>query len=516
MKNGMNKLEQLTQLAEHPLDLTEEGNLTPERIKKYIARGCGYTLSYATERVTDDVLEALQQLADQTKAVEKLRGQFAGEHVNKIEGYPSEDRPVLHTAMRDQFGSPIGDQEAAAKQKKELEKLRTFLEKIDGKFSDMVVIGIGGSNLGQESVYIALEKFLLPGRQAHFVSNIDPDNMTLVLKNLDLSRTLVSVVSKSGSTLETVTNETFARQQFEEAGLNPKEHFVSVSMAGGPMDDTRRYLECFYSWPYVGGRFSTSGMYGAVTLGFAFGFDALMEFLKGAHEMDHHALNPNMHDNLPLMVALLGIWNRNFLNHQHLAVVAYAQVLRRFVAHIQQVDMESNGKHITSEGEQASFETGPIVFGEPGTNAQHSFYQLLHQGTTIVPMEVIGFKNCQFGQDIDVNGSTNQEKLISNMIAQSIAMAQGKASPDNPNKEFQGNRPSHILFAEEVNPKTLGALFALYEHKIALQGYIWGINSFDQNGVELGKVLANKVIDSFAGGTKYPLGDAFIASLGIK
>lgn len=225
--------------------------------------------------------------------------------------------------------------------------------------------------------------------------------------------------------------------------------------------------------------------------------------------MDKLALLPDIHDNLPLLIALLGVWNRNFLHHPLLAVIAYSSALSRFPAHIQQVDMESNGKHIDKQGRQVDFATGPAIFGEPGTNAQHSFFQEIHQGTDVIPVEFIGFKKSQTGKDETIFGTTTQQKLISNMIAQSIGLAQGKTS-DNPNKEFQGNRPSHIIFGEELNPFNMGSLFALVEHKVAFQGFIWGINSFDQEGVQLGKDLGNKMIALFAGKEKYPLGEAYL------
>ena len=228
-------------------------------------------------------------------------------------------------------------------------------------------------------------------------------------------------------------------------------------------------------------------------------------------------LNTDINKNLPLLGALIGIWNRNFLNYPNLAIVPYSQPLGRFAAHLQQLDMESNGKHIDQKGDRVDFETGPIIIGEPGTAAQHSFFQHLHQGTTIVPIEFIGFKQNQDGLDISINGTTRQEKLLGNLIAQAIAMATGKRS-DNPNKVFEGNRPSHILLSRQLTPYSLGTLLAYYEHKIAFQGFVWGINTFDQEGVQLGKELANRVIGRIAANhgspnedtSPYPVGDAYL------
>lgn len=501
----------LKQLAKKPYDLTQKEALSPERIEHFYSEGAGFKVFYGTERVTDEVMEALALLAKEAGAVEKMREMQSGAVINRIEGYPSDNRAVLHTAMRDLFEHPNSGkeaQEATRLEKIELKKLEAFLPKVK-HFTDIVAVGIGGSNLGPEAVYTALKHFEQPGKHAHFISNIDPDQIEGVLKGLNLKTTLIVSVSKSGSTLETVTNEEYVRRYFKQTGLDPHKHFISITGQGSPMDDPSRYLECFYSWDFVGGRFSTSAMYGAVTLSFTLGLPTFMEFLRGCHAMDKLALLPDIHDNLPLLIALLGVWNRNFLHHPLLAVIAYSSALSRFPAHIQQVDMESNGKHIDKQGRQVDFATGPAIFGEPGTNAQHSFFQEIHQGTDVIPVEFIGFKKSQTGKDETIFGTTTQQKLISNMIAQSIGLAQGKTS-DNPNKEFQGNRPSHIIFGEELNPFNMGSLFALVEHKVAFQGFIWGINSFDQEGVQLGKDLGNKMIALFAGKEKYPLGEAYL------
>ena len=283
------------------------------------------------------------------------------------------------------------------------------------------------------------------------------------------------------------------------------------------MDDPARYLASFYMWDYVGGRYSVTSMVGGAIIAFLVGIDHFMEFLKGAHAMDHHALTPDPKNNLPLLSALLGIWNRDFLCYPTVAIIPYSYALRRFPAHLQQLDMESNGKRIDKEGRAVDFETGPIIWGEPGTNGQHSFFQLLHQGTTTVPLEIIGFMHSQNGQDIEVQKTSCQEKLLSNLLAQSIGLAQGETS-DNPNKFFPGNRPNRILLGERLDPYTMGLLLAYYEHKVAFQGFIWNINSFDQEGVQLGKVLAIKMMSQFAkthgaSGDSYPLGEAYLKEM---
>jgi glucose-6-phosphate isomerase len=281
------------------------------------------------------------------------------------------------------------------------------------------------------------------------------------------------------------------------------------------MDDRKRYLESFYIWDWVGGRYSTTSMVGGVMLSFAFGFDVYWDFLKGVNAMDKQALNPSIKKNIPLLGALLSVWNRSFLHYPTLALIPYSQPLSRYSAHIQQVEMESNGKHIDQNGNQVDYATGPVIWGEPGTNAQHSFYQLIHQGTDIIPLEFIGYALSQNGEDSKWNGTTLQQKLLSNLFAQAIALAVGQKS-DNPNQQFKGNRPSHTLLGKQLTPFALGALLGYFEHKVAFEGFIWGINSFDQEGVQLGKVLAKKLIDRFSDpkNTKpYPLGDAFINQL---
>ena len=378
-------------------------------------------------------------------------------------------------------------------------------------------MGLEGSELGPKAVYLALEAYRKKGKNVHFLSNVDPDDAAAVCRQVDLKKTLVIVVSKSGSTLETKTNEAILRDRLKEVGLDPLNHMVAVTGKGSPMDDPERYRESFYMYDYIGGRYSATSMVGCVALGFALGMDKLLEFLRGASAMDKIALHAEKEKNLPLINALLGIWNRNFLNHHTCAIIPYSQALHRFSAHLQQLDMESNGKHIDKKGLEVNFQTGPIIWGEPGTNGQHSFYQLLHQGTTIVPIQFVGFANPQYKEDLLFDNTTSHEKLLSNLFAQSIGLAIGKDS-QNPNKVFQGNRPNRVLFAKECDPYHVGALLSYYENTVAFQGFIWNINSFDQEGVQLGKVLANQIIDLYAeireGEGKetkeFPLGSAYI------
>ena len=516
--------ERLRQFAQHAPALSQPGVVTPERLKTSYAEACGYRLLYGTERVDAQILEALQDLAVEMSALEKMKNMQAGEIVNFIEGYPSENRPALHTATRDFFNHPNQApkaKEAAQLAKQEVHKLEVFMAKleVEKRFDDLIVIGIGGSEQGPRASYVALSHLLLPGRRVSFISNVDPDDAASVLKSVNLKRTLVVSISKSGTTLETETNEELVKSYFKKAGVNPRDHFIAITMPGTPMDNREHYAEVFHMWDWIGGRYSTSSMVGGVILSFAFGFHVFWEMIRGAHEMDLVALEPDLKKNLPLLAALIGIWNRNFLDYPTLAIIPYSQALRDYPAHFQQVDMESNGKRINQQGETVDFQTGPVLWGSLGTNSQHSYFQLLHQGTATIPLFMIGFKESQWNQDLEVHGTTSQEKLLANLFAQSLALAIGSQA-DNPNKCFPGNRPSSILLGHQLTPYAVGALLAFYEHKVAFQGFIWGINSFDQEGVQLGKKLANGLIDSFAEQRlpssvkkENPLGEAYLEHL---
>ncbi len=498
--------EELRRLAKAPFDLSRPGALSRERLLALRAEMAGFSLLYGTERVDGPVLAALQRLADESGAVERFLAMKRGAVINRIEGYESENRMVLHTAVRDLFRPDPCHTQATAQAQAELDKLARFLSEVASgqlvnhrgqTFTDMVLIGIGGSDLGPRALYLALQRFHLPERRVHFIANVDPDDAAQVLGGLDLSRTLVNVVSKSGSTLETLTNEELARAAFVRAGLDPGRHFLAVTGKGGPMDNPARYLASFYMFDYIGGRYSVTSMVGAVILGFALGQEAVIELLRGANGVDQAAEEPDIRGNIPLLLALLGIWNHNALGCETLAILPYSQALIRFTAHLQQCDMESNGKGIDRQGRTLTEKSGPIVWGEPGTNGQHAFYQLIHQGTTVVPVEFIGFQESQFGKDLEVQGTSSQDKLLANLLAQSLALATGQEHP-NPNRRFPGNRPNCLLIGERLTPLAMGALLAIYEAKIALQGFIWNINSFDQEGVQLGKVLATRLLSHLA------------------
>ena len=498
----------LRELAANPYDLTAEGALTAgDRIERYLCRSGPFQLLYGMQRLDDEVLAALQELADCCGLVRQFTMMRAGERMNRIDGVASENRQVLHTACRDLFTDQPRCPEATEAMRVELDKLKHFLEELeqgrlvneDGQpFTTMVNVGIGGSDLGPRAIYEALKPFGQQGRKVHFIANVDPDDAAAVLDGLDLRRTLVNIVSKSGSTLETRTNEMLVVERLQHAGLNPARHCLAVTGKGSPMDNPEKYLRSFFMYDSIGGRYSSTSMVGAVSLGFFLGYSQLERFLEGAATMDQAAEHADIRENISLLMALIGIWNHNFLGSATVAVLPYSQALHRFPAHLQQCDMESNGKSVNRQGALVTYKTGPVVWGEPGTNGQHAFYQLLHQGTEVVPVEFIGFVESQRGVDLVVEETTSQQKLVANMLAQALALAAGRGS-DNPNTYFPGNRPSLILTAERLTPYTMGALLALYEAKIVFQGFAWNINSFDQEGVQLGKLLANRILALYQG-----------------
>ncbi|CAM0117549.1 glucose-6-phosphate isomerase [Rhabdochlamydiaceae symbiont of Dictyostelium giganteum] len=471
-------------------------DLTATRVKSYQLEAGAFKLSYATELVTEAILSQLFAFAEEKKALEWMLKMQSGEVINKLENIPSENRSVLHTALRIPKGQVPLSQKAsfiAEKNQQELTRLQQFLTEVMD-FTTLVQVGIGGSSLGPEAVYQALKPYGIKGREAHFIANIDPDASYSILNSLDLKKTLFVIVSKSGTTLETLTNEALIRERLKEEGLDPKQHLIAVTEEKSLMDNLLYYREVFYIWDSIGGRFSVTSMVGAVVLSFILGYASFLQFLEGAYEMDQIALKVSPNENLPLFAALLGVWNHSFLKIPTIAVIPYSEALSRFPAYLQQLSMESNGKHISRQGEKVSYPTGPIVWGEPGTNGQHSFFQLLHQGDLLASLEFIGFLEPAYGFDLEIDKSLSQEKLLGNMIAQAISLAAGESS-QNPNKHFEGGRPSHILMAKKCDPFTLGSLMAYYEHKIAFQGFLWGINSFDQEGVQLGKRLSSKMIE---------------------
>ncbi len=319
-------------------------------------------------------------------------------------------------------------------------------------------------------------------------------------------------MSKSGTTQETLTNRAFVVEKMKQAGIQglvPERHMVAVTSETSPLADSPDYLDSFYIDDYIGGRYSATSAVGGVILSLAFGKEVFRELLSGAHEADRNALEEELTRNSAMLDACLGVYERNFRGMPTTAVLPYSQALHRFPAHLQQLDMESNGKRVNRFGKPVAYATGPVVFGEPGTNGQHSFYQLLHQGTDIVPLQFIGFRENQTGFDLEEGGATSQQKLNANLAAQIVAFAKGRES-ENLNRQFPGGRPSSLLYGSRLTPKALGALLAHFENKVMFQGFIWNINSFDQEGVQLGKILAKQIVE---GTTEDPALDAYVRLL---
>jgi glucose-6-phosphate isomerase len=495
--------------------------LTPERIAAYsIYGGAGLTYNYAGKKVTDEVLNALQQLAQEQQFIAKYEDLYNGGIANR-----GENRMVLHHLTRGQLGKDVVHKGKNLRRfyLEQQRKITDFcidlhagkrIASTGKRFKTLVQIGIGGSDLGPRALYLALEPYArergLAKMQARFISNVDPDDANGVLADLDLQTTLFILVSKNGTTQETLANEQLARAKMRAAGVDPNRHMVVVTSETSPLADSEEYAASFFMDDFIGGRYSSTSAVGGTVLSLAFGPEVFAEILAGAHEADELARDPDLRRNAAMMDALIGVWERNFLMYPCTAVLPYSQALLRFPAHLQQLDMESNGKSVNVDNQRLAYSTGPIVFGEPGTNGQHSFYQLLHQGTDIVPLQFIGFRKTQTGFDVDVEGSTSQTKLDANLTAQIVAFALGKEDK-NANKKFEGERPSSLIYGEMLTPKTLGALLAHFENKIMFQGLAWNINSFDQEGVQLGKELTGEVL----GGAKDPRLLAYARLLGL-
>ena len=475
-----------------------------KRVTNYtVPMGAGMDFNYGARPVDDAILAVLAKFAQEHQLTEKFAALYNGEVINT-----GEKRRVLHHMCRGQLGDAVV---ADGVDKREFyvgeqKKIAEFAKKIHNgeitnaageKFTTVCQIGIGGSDLGPRAIYLALENWAkVTGNlkmKAAFISNVDPDDAAGVLCTLDLAHTVFVLVSKSGTTLETLTNESFVKDALVKAGLNPANHMAAVTSETSPLAASPDYLAAFFMDDYIGGRFSSSSGVGGCVLSLAFGPDVFADFLNGAAEADALAKNEDLLKNPALLDALIGVYERNVLGYPNTAVLPYSQALSRFPAHLQQLDMESNGKSVNRYGEPVNYATGPIIFGEPGTNGQHSFYQLLHQGTDITPLQFVGFRNSQMGSDVVIQGSTSQQKLCANVAAQIVAFACGK-DDTNLNKKFEGGRPSSIIIGEKLTPAAVGALLAHFENKVMYQGFAWNVNSFDQEGVQLGKVLAKKVL----------------------
>ncbi|SFC84352.1 glucose-6-phosphate isomerase [Butyrivibrio sp. YAB3001] len=482
--------------------MTGEGGA--ERVKNYsVPMAAGMAFNYAAKEVDDNVLSALSELASEAQLVEKYEALYNGEVINT-----GEKRMVLHQLTRGQLGEKVVADGVDKREfyVKEQKRIADFANKVHSgeianakgeKFTTVVQIGIGGSDLGPRAMYLALENWAKRTgnfkMEAKFISNVDPDDASAVLNSVDVAHSIFILVSKSGTTLETLTNESFVTDALKKAGLDASKHMIAVTSETSPLAKSDNYLEAFFMDDYIGGRYSSTSGVGGAVLSLAFGPEVFAQFLDGAAEEDKLATNKDLLKNPAMLDAMIGVYERNILGYGSTAVLPYSQGLSRFPAHLQQLDMESNGKSVNRFGDPINYVTGPVIFGEPGTNGQHSFYQLLHQGTDIIPLQFIGFKNSQLQNDVNIQDSTSQQKLCANVAAQIVAFACGKKD-DNLNKNFKGGRPSSIIIGDELDPKSLGALLAHFENKVMFQGFVWNINSFDQEGVQLGKVLAKKVL----------------------
>ncbi len=479
----------------------------PHRGERLHAEANGIYLDYSKNRVTDETLGLLLDLAEESGVAARRDQMFAGQHINV-----SEDRAVLHVALRMPVetqlmvdGHDVVEQVHAV-----IDHMTSFANQIRGgewmgyrgkPIRNIVNVGIGGSDLGPVMAYEALRHYSKRDLRFRFVSNVDASDLTEALGDLDADETLFIISSKTFTTLETLTNAHSARAWLIEHTGSEKaiaRHFVAVSTNAQAVSafgiDT---ANMFGFWDWVGGRYSMDSAIGLSTM-IAIGPDNFYEMLSGFHAMDEHFRTAPFARNLPVLMGMLGVWNRNFLGCPTVGVMPYEQYLKRFPAYLQQLTMESNGKHVTLDGETIDYQTGPLYWGEPGTNGQHSFYQLLHQGTTIVPVDLIGF-----AKSLNALGE-HHDILSSNVFAQAEALAFGKTeaevrgegTPDDvvAHRVMEGNRPTNVLLAEVLTPRLLGSLIALYEHSVFTQGVVWGIDSFDQWGVELGKVLATKII----------------------
>ena len=502
--NNLDETDAYTQLRHTDTLVSLEDDLTAARVNSWkVSAAAGLTFHYGASMLTEKDINRLQNLADEQNLIEKYKAVLNGERINT-----GEDRRVLHQLSRGQLGTDVIENNVNFRSfyEEQNARVRKFADKVHsgtikgstGKAFDTVVqIGIGGSDLGPKALYLALRQTLTPKMKAFFVSNVDPDDAADVISMINPETTLFILVSKSGTTQETLANRDLIINRMKSAGVpgyKPSEHIIAVTSKTSPLADSSSVLDSFYIDDYIGGRYSSTSAVGGAVLSLALGPDIFDALLAGAHEADKAALEPDIRKNASLLDALIGVFNRNVLGLPSTAVLPYSQALSRFPAHLQQLDMESNGKSVNRRGEAVSYSTGPVVFGEPGTNGQHSFYQLLHQGSDVIPLQFIGFRQSQKGEDVETFGSSSQTKLNANLAAQIIAFAKGSRN-ENPNKNFDGMRPSTLLSADRLDARALGGLLAHFENKVMFQGFCWNLNSFDQEGVQLGKILAGTVLD---------------------
>ncbi len=490
--------------ADAPIDLRTAFADDPGRVGRLTYEAGDLSVDLSKHLVSMDTIDRLASVARAARLDERIAAMFGGEHINT-----TEDRAVLHTALRALPGDDF-DGDIIAAVHDVLDRMAVFAERVrtgswvghtGARIRSVVNIGIGGSDLGPAMAYRALRSYAHPDIEAHFVSNIDPAHLAAVLDRVDPESTLFIVASKTFTTLETLSNARSARSWLIDALGDERavaKHFVALSTNAEAVAEFGIDTDAMFGfWDWVGGRYSMDSAIG-LSLMISIGPDRFRELLAGFRTIDLHFRNTPIERNVPALLGLIGIWYRNVLGYPTYAVLPYSQDLDRFAAYLQQLDMESNGKRVRHDGSSVDLDTGPIVWGEPGTNGQHAFYQLIHQGTTVVPADLIGFLE----PNDDIGGQ--HDLLMGNLFAQAEALAFGKTSEEVaaagvaeelvPHRTFPGNRPTSLILAPRLTPSVLGQLIALYEHKVFTQGVIWGINSFDQWGVELGKALATRII----------------------
>jgi glucose-6-phosphate isomerase len=470
-----------------------------DRLINFSLKGAGIFYDFARQRLDKRTMDLLFELAETRKLKQQFIAMVSGEKVNV-----TENRAALHTAARNFSDNSVfvDGKDVMPEIRKVRDDIREFTSKIhEGKitgstgkpFRHVVVIGIGGSYLGTEFVVQALDPLADKNIKIMFLSNVDIHNFGSIASTIDPETTLWIVISKSYTTAETMANANQAYAFMKEKGLDPAQHFVTVTSMGSPGDDpSNPVLSSFHMFDFIGGRYSVTSAVGGVPLSLYLGYERFERFLRGAQDMDLHAQDASVEENIPLVAALISIWNNNFLGYPSHAIIPYASPLSKLAAHIQQLNMESNGKSVTKQGKPLDEPSGTIIFGEPGTNAQHSFFQLAHQGRPF-PIDFIGIINPHYKQyQSQSKGVTNHQELWSNLIAQPQALAIGKED-ENPAKSFSGNRPSSTLILNDLSPENIGRLLSFYEAKTVFEAFIWDINPFDQFGVELGKILATDI-----------------------
>jgi len=469
----------------------------PRRLSDFSARGGGLFFDYSRQRITNATLGLLVTAAEDLRLLERFDQMCQGEKINV-----TEDRAVLHTATR-QFKDDsifVDDVDVMPEIRRVREEIKHFSRAVLGgtitgstgqTFRHVVVVGIGGSYLGTEFVSTALAAYAKNDIELHYLANVDVHNFGAISEKIDAPSTLWIIISKSYTTAETMANTKLVEHYMRDNGLMPSHHMVTVTAKGSPGDNPDQpVLQSFHMFDFIGGRYSVTSAVGAVPLSLYLGYDAVEEFLQGANEMDIHARSAQPSQNLPMLAALISIWNTSYLGYGQQAIIPYASPLAKLAPHVQQLNMESNGKSVDLDGAFLPRPAGTIIFGEPGTNAQHSFFQLAHQGPAF-PVDFIGVLKPQYPQyHTQSKGVTNHQELWANMLAQAKALAMGEDNPDKA-RHFSGNRPSSTLVLEDLSPVNAGRLLSFYEARTVFEGFAWGINSFDQFGVQLGKTLAS-------------------------